>query len=72
MTLSLLNRIGQAEQSLRDLGFSNFRVRHHGELARIELGEDEMPRALKLQSQLVAQLREAGYRHVTLDLNPRK
>lgn len=72
VTLSLLNRIGQTEQSLRDLGFSNFRVRHHGDLARIELAEDEMPRALKLQSQLVAQLREAGYRHVTLDLNPRK
>jgi len=71
VTLSLLNRIGQAEQSLRDLGFANFRVRHHGEVARIELAENDMPRALELHSQLVRQLRDAGYRHITLDLNPR-
>lgn len=71
VTLPLLNRIERAEQSLRDLGFADFRVRHHGELARIEMAEDEMPCAIQLQSKIVQMLRETGYRHVTLDLNPR-
>jgi uncharacterized protein len=45
-------------------------VRHHEELARIELGREELPRALEpeLRATIVRQLKEIGYRYVTIDL----
>ena len=65
-----LRMIERAERSLRDLGFKVFRVRHHDELARVEIGRDELPRALDpaVRSDIVRQLKAAGYRFVTLDL----
>ena len=59
-----------AENALRGLGFRVCRVRHHDELARIELGRDEMPRAFEpeLSSAIVAAVKAAGYRYVTIDL----
>ena len=71
VSVSLLGRIGQAEQALRNLGFDNLRVRHHGELARIELSEAQMPQALRQREQILVRLQQAGYRQVTLDLQPR-
>lgn len=64
----LLLRIERAEQTLRELGFRQFRVRHHGDLARLELGPDELLRAIECREALVAGVRRAGYVHVTLDL----
>lgn len=64
----LLRRIELAEQALRELGFRQFRVRHHGDLARLELGPDELPAAIERREALVAGVRRAGYVHVTLDL----
>ena len=65
-----LRAIEGAERALWSLGFRVCRVRHHGELARIELGLDELPRALEpaLSATIVRELKTLGFRHVTIDL----
>src|SRR5471030_959828 len=65
-----LRTIERAEQAVRALGFRVFRVRHHDELARVEIARDEMPRALEpeIGAAIVRELKAAGYRYVTLDL----
>ena len=65
-----LRTIERAEESLRALGFRVFRVRHHDELARIEVARDEMARALEadMSATIVRELKAAGYRYVCLDL----
>ena len=65
-----LRTIERAEQALRSLGFRVFRVRHHDDLARIEIARAEMPRALDpdVAAAIVRALKEAGYRYVSLDL----
>jgi len=65
-----LRTIERAEQALRALGFRVFRVRHHDDLARIEIARAEMPRALDpdVSAAIVRALKEAGYRYVSLDL----
>ena len=65
-----LRTIERAEQALRALGFRVFRVRHHDDLARIEIARAEMPRALDpdMSAAIVRALKEAGYRYVSLDL----
>jgi uncharacterized protein len=68
ITPELLRQIEQAEDVLVDLGFRQFRVRHHNEIARIELPVEDFPRALELHQTLVDGVKAAGYRFVTLDL----
>jgi uncharacterized protein len=68
ITPELLRRIEEAEDVLVDLGFSQFRVRHHDEIARIELPLEDFPRALVVHQALVDGVKAAGYRFVTLDL----
>jgi uncharacterized protein len=73
VTEEKLRMIEGAEAVLRGLGFRIFRVRHHGEgdpLARIELGPQELARAVEDETATVIdrELRALGYRHVTLDL----
>jgi pyridinium-3,5-biscarboxylic acid mononucleotide sulfurtransferase len=65
-----LRTIERAEQALRDLGFRVFRVRHHDDVARIEIARDEMPRALDAETgaTIVRELKAIGYRYVSLDL----
>jgi uncharacterized protein len=65
-----LRVIEQAEEAVRALGFKVVRVRHHGEIARIELGRDEMSRALDpaIGSAIDRALRGLGFRYVTIDL----
>jgi len=65
-----LRTIERAEQALRDLGFRVFRVRHHDEVARIEIAREEMPRAFDpdVAAAIVRQLKAVGYRYVSLDL----
>jgi len=65
-----LRTIERAEQALRALGFRVFRVRHHDLLARLEIARDEMARALEpeINAAIVRELKAAGYRHVSLDL----
>ena len=65
-----LRTIERAEQALRTLGFRVCRVRHHDEVARVEIGRSEMARALEpdVASAIVRELKAIGYRYVTLDL----
>jgi uncharacterized protein len=65
-----LRMIERAEQVLRSLGFRLCRVRHHDDLARIELGRDELQRALapEVAAVIVRELKTIGYRYVTIDL----
>jgi uncharacterized protein len=68
ITPQVLRQIERAEDALVALGFTQFRVRHHGELARIELPVAEFARAIAQQAAIVAGVRAAGYRHACLDL----
>jgi uncharacterized protein len=71
VTVEVLGQVERAEEALEDLGFRLFRVRHHGDTARIELDPEGMQRLLadpSLRLRLVARVREAGYRFVTVDL----
>ena len=70
VTFELLDVIDKAEEYLFALGFEQVRVRHHGKIARIELGKDEIARFLEqdLKDDVVARLLSLGYQHVTLDL----
>ena len=65
-----LRTIERAEEALRALGFRVCRVRHHDDLARIEVGRDELPRALDpdVSTAIVDALKDIGYRYVTIDL----
>jgi uncharacterized protein len=65
-----LRTIERAEQALARLGFRVCRVRHHDDLARVEIGRDELPRALDpdTRAAIVRELKAIGYRYVTLDL----
>jgi uncharacterized protein len=65
-----LRMIERAEHAIRRLGFRVCRVRHHGELARVEIGRDELAAALEpgMSAAIVRELKAAGYREVTLDL----
>ena len=68
VTLGTLGAVARAESALRALGFRQLRVRHYGELARLELDEGELAEALRRRREVVGALRGAGYRYVTLDL----
>ena len=64
-----LARIAAAEDVLRELGFRDFRVRHHGAIARIEVEEHEIERAAgAARAELAGRLRALGFTYVTLDL----
>jgi uncharacterized protein len=70
VTVENLTRIERAENILRELGFQQFRVRAHQDLARIEIAPAELPRALHLEMAraLTERIRPLGFSYVTLDL----
>jgi pyridinium-3,5-biscarboxylic acid mononucleotide sulfurtransferase len=68
VTVPVLGRIERAEQALRGLGFAALRVRHYGDTARIEVPLDDLDRVVLLRHEVVAGVKAAGYRYVTLDL----
>ena len=68
VTLSTLGAVAAAESALRALGFRQLRVRHYGELARVELEAHDLARALERRHEVVRAVKGAGYRYVTLDL----
>jgi len=65
----VLSQVERSEESLRQLGFREFRVRHHGDLARVEIARAELPRALTMEmvESIHAELRRAGFQYVTID-----
>jgi len=67
-----LARIDRAERALRALGYRVLRVRHHGDLGRVELGAEELERALrpKGRDSICTAVRAAGFRHVEIDREP--
>jgi uncharacterized protein len=69
VTREVLEQVEKAEESLRQLGFRELRVRHHGELARVEIARAELPRALSMEmfDAISAALKQAGFQYVTLD-----
>jgi pyridinium-3,5-biscarboxylic acid mononucleotide sulfurtransferase len=69
VTREVLEQVERGEESLRQLGFREFRVRHHGELARVEIARTELPRALTMEmlDAITMELRKAGFQYVTLD-----
>jgi pyridinium-3,5-biscarboxylic acid mononucleotide sulfurtransferase len=68
ITPQKLSQVARAEEFLRREGFSQVRVRHHGEIARLEVGPDELERAFALRGKISAELLDAGFLYVTLDL----
>ena len=65
-----LSMIERAEDLLLSLGFTELRVRHHGDIARIELSKEDMPRALteSISATIEEQFKQIGFKYVTLDL----
>jgi uncharacterized protein len=68
VTVSRLAQVERAETDLRRLGFRALRVRHYGDLARIEVPVDDLERLLERRGDVVNAVRDAGYRYVTVDL----
>ena len=70
VTAENLRQVELAEASLHALGFRQVRVRHHGELARVEIAREDLPRALhmNLLDQITAELKALGFLYVALDM----
>jgi uncharacterized protein len=70
VTRENLSQVEQAEEALHEMGFLRVRVRHHGDLARVEIDWDDLPRALSLPvfEQITAALLALGFVYVTLDM----
>ena len=70
VTIERLSIVDRGEGILRELGFREFRVRHHDSLVRLEIAAAELPRALRLEvvQDLARRFRELGFKYVTLDL----
>jgi pyridinium-3,5-biscarboxylic acid mononucleotide sulfurtransferase len=68
ITPEKLTQVARAEEFLRREGFKQVRVRHHGEIARLEVGPGELERAFAMREEISAELLDAGFLYVTLDL----
>ena len=70
VTIDRLRQVEEGEARLRALGFKQLRLRHHGELARVEIDPAELSRALdpEMTSRIVQAIKPLGFRYVTLDL----
>jgi pyridinium-3,5-biscarboxylic acid mononucleotide sulfurtransferase len=69
--VAAIRRVEQAERCLRQEGFTQLRVRAHGEIARIEVPLEDLPRLIEagVRARVTARLHEVGYRYITLDLD---
>ena len=70
VTREALGTVEQGEDAIRALGFRQFRVRHHGEIVRIEIDNNELPRALssEMAAEFTRIFKALGFKFVTLDL----
>lgn len=68
VTVTVLREVEVAERALKALGFADLRVRHYRDLARIEVPTDRLAEVVARRGEVVAAVRAAGYRYVTLDL----
>ena len=71
VTAEKLRMIDRGEEIMRMLGFNQTRVRHHGEIARIEIARDEMPKALSVEmfDRLSREFKRIGFRFVAIDVD---
>lgn len=72
VTVERLNKVGAAEKAVRGLGFVNFRVRYHGDVARLEVAAEELPRLFDPPTREAVNraIRGAGFEYVAVDLEP--
>ena len=70
VTPERLGQVERAEAAVRALGLTRFRVRHHGEVARLEVSEEELPLAFARRAELAEAVKAAGFRCAALDLEP--
>jgi uncharacterized protein len=70
VTRERLAQLAASEMALRSLGLREFRVRYHGEVARVEIAEQELPKLLAVRAEIAQRLRAAGFQFVALDLEP--
>ena len=68
ITREKLTAVGEAEIFLRNLGIRQLRVRHHDQIARVEVAEEDMETLFRHREQIVEKLKELGYNYVTMDL----
>ena len=68
ITEARLAQVEAAEEALAEVGFTQFRVRHHEDVARLELLPDELPLAMQAREDIEAKIKAAGYRYVAVDL----
>ncbi|AGA68684.1 TIGR00268 family protein [Desulfitobacterium dichloroeliminans LMG P-21439] len=69
ITLEKLQRVERAESLLKELGFRNLRVRHHQDMARLEIPQEDFPKLMELDPEdIVKPFKELGFTYVTLDL----
>jgi uncharacterized protein len=70
VTIEKVSAVDQAEAALKQLGFRQVRVRHHGEIARIEIAGTEMNLAFdpEIGRRMASAIKALGFRYVTLDL----
>jgi uncharacterized protein len=70
VTPEALQVVEQGEEALRDMGFRQFRVRHHGDIVRLEIAREELPRALtpEMAAEFTRIFKALGFSYVTLDL----
>ncbi len=70
VTPERLEQLARSEMALRALGLREFRVRYHGEIARLEVGEADFERLLRVRADAVVALKSAGFKFVAVDLEP--
>jgi pyridinium-3,5-biscarboxylic acid mononucleotide sulfurtransferase len=68
VTVAALRQIEAAEDALKALGFAQVRVRHHGDVARIEVEASDIPRLIAQRDRVADEVRAAGYKFVSVDL----
>ncbi len=68
VTVAALRQIETAEAALKALGFAQVRVRHHGDVARIEVEPADIPRLVEQRDNVASAVRQAGYKFVAADL----
>ncbi len=68
ITVEKLKKVADAEEGITALGYRGFRLRHHGQVARLEFPEGDLERAFADRQRIIEAAKRAGYRYVTIDL----
>jgi uncharacterized protein len=69
ITVEKLQQVAGAESAVRRLGFRGFRLRHHGEIARLEMAPADLDRAFSMRADISVQVKKHGFKYVAIDLD---